>query len=75
MEKEREKLKWLERQHEFMSRQNQHMKTSINSYEDRYSELKKYCTKIEASYTKFVTVRRQANEASRAAQEEESRKI
>ena len=75
MEREWDKLKRIEREHEFLARQNQHMKASIESYEDRYNELKKYCIKIEAAYTKFVTVRKQSNEAGRAAQEEESRKI
>lgn len=48
-------MRKLEREYEYLKNQSSNLKQSIDGYEARYGDLKKYCLKIEAAYSKFVS--------------------
>lgn len=53
-ERDLDRLRPMEREYEYLKNQNLTYSKSIESYQSRYNELKKYCIKIEAAYSKFV---------------------
>ena len=55
LEKENERLKRLEREYDYLKNQNAAFKQSIDNYEARYNDLKKYCLKIEPAYMKLAS--------------------
>jgi hypothetical protein len=56
-----DRLRKIEREHEYMRNQNAHFKTLVDNYEQKYTELKKYCLKIESAYSKFLTAKKKGS--------------
>jgi len=73
-EKEWDKLKKMEREFDYQRNQNINLHQSIESYEARYNELKKYCIKIEAAYNKFVTIKKKSTAESRVFEDNKEEK-
>lgn len=48
-----------------MKGQNINLRQSIESYESRYNELKRYCQKLEVAYNRFVTAKRRSGTESK----------
>jgi hypothetical protein len=74
-EKEWEKLKKMEREFDYQRNQNINLHQSIESYESRYNELKKYCIKIESAYNKFVSSKKKSGKESQLLDDREEKEI
>lgn len=73
-EKEWEKLKKMEREFDYQRNQNINLHQSIEAYEHRYNELKKYCIRIESAYNKFVSAKKKSGTESRLMDDDKEEK-